>query len=100
MIFAIFPHPGRLRLLLGPIWLYQRLGLQWLLRRSGLLNLLPPTLRGVEALLPSVSLRALRARMPSHMVAQGGARRRVGLLQGCGQRGMFPGVNGATARGL
>src|SRR5207245_1411961 len=40
MIFAIFPHPGRLRLLLGPIWLYQRLGLQWLVRRSGLLTLL------------------------------------------------------------
>ena len=100
MIFAIFPHPGRLRLLLGPIWLYQRLGLQWLVRRSGLLNLLPPALRGMEALLPSVSLRALRARMPSHMVAQGGTRRRVGLLQGCVQRVMFPDVNGATARVL
>src|SRR3989441_7610159 len=40
MLFALFPHPGRLRVAAAPLWLYQRSGLRWLLRRSGLLKLL------------------------------------------------------------
>src|ERR1700687_5990645 len=34
MIFDIFPRPERLRLLLGPLRMYQRSGLQSLMRRS------------------------------------------------------------------
>src|SRR5208282_1635273 len=34
MIFDIFPRPERLRLLLGPLGMYQRSGLQSLMRRS------------------------------------------------------------------
>lgn len=100
MIFALFPHPGRLRLLLAPVWLCQRLGLQRLLRSSGLLKLLPPRLRSMEALLPDVSLRALRSNMPVRLPAQGSPRRRVGLLLGCVQRVFFAHVNAATARVL
>jgi len=100
MIFALFPHPGRLRLLLAPVWLYQRLGLQRLLRSSGLLKLLPPGLRSMEALLPNVSLGSLRSKMPVHLPAQGSPRRRVGLLLGCVQRVFFAHVNAATARVL
>src|SRR5690606_20387649 len=32
-IFALFPHPRRLRLLRGPLWLYQRSGLSRVVRR-------------------------------------------------------------------
>ena len=42
MIFDVFPRPDRLRLLLAPLALYQRSGLQSLVRRSGLVKLLPP----------------------------------------------------------
>ncbi len=35
LIFALFPHPGRLRALRGPLGLYRRTGLQRLVRRSG-----------------------------------------------------------------
>ncbi len=100
MIFALFPHPGRLRALLAPLWLYQGLGLQYLARRSGLLKLLPERLRNMEALLPEVTLRTLSSSMPARLAAQGTPRRRVGLLTGCVQRVLFSEVNAATARVL
>jgi len=100
MIFALFPYPSRLRLLFRSTWLYQRLGLQYLVRHSGLLNLLPVRLRAMEALLPDVSLAKLNSRMPARVPAEGTPRRRAGLLLGCVQSVMFPQVNAATARVL
>lgn len=100
MIFALFPHAGRLRFLLLPLWLYQRSGLRYLLHRSGLLKLLPSRLRSMEALLPEVSLSALRSGMPARVPPKDSARRRVGLLLGCVQQVFFPHVNAATARVL
>src|SRR5437773_5904048 len=38
LLFALFPHPRRLRVVAAPLWLYQRSGLRWLLRGSGLLG--------------------------------------------------------------
>jgi len=100
MVFAVFPHPARLRALLAPLWLYQRLGVQALLRRSGALRLLPQRLRSMEALLPRLSGQSFNSRMPVVIAAQSQKRRRVGLLLGCVQRVMFPEVNAATARVL
>src|SRR5215213_1745156 len=54
ILFALFPHPGRLRVAAAPLWLYQRSGLQWLLRRSGLPRILPARLRSMESLAPPV----------------------------------------------
>ena len=56
LLFATFPHPKRLRVLGIPLALYQRTGLQSLVRASGLLKLLPARLRSMEALLPPVPL--------------------------------------------
>jgi glycolate oxidase iron-sulfur subunit len=96
-IFSLFPRPLRLRLALLPLWLYQRSGLRWLLRRLGLLKLLPPRLRAMEAQLPPVTASALWSRMPARIAAVGPQRRRVGLLLGCVQRVFFHDVNVATA---
>lgn len=100
MIFALFPHPTRLRMALLPLWIYQRSGLRRLLHATGLLKLLPERLRAMELLLPDISLRAMRARLPVIVPAQGLVRRRVGLLLGCVQRVFFDQVNAATARVL
>jgi glycolate dehydrogenase iron-sulfur subunit len=100
MIFSLFPHPARLRMVLLPMWLYQRSGLRWLLRRTSLLQLLPPRLRSMEALLPEVSLSMMRSTLPTRIAAVGPVRRRVGLLLGCVQRVFFDDVNAATARVL
>jgi len=100
LLFALFPHPGRLRVAAAPLWLYQRTGLQWLLRRSGLLKLLPARLRAMESLSPPVTLDAFRPRMPQFVPARGERRGRVGLLAGCVQSVFFRHVNDATARVL
>jgi glycolate oxidase iron-sulfur subunit len=54
LLFATFPYPARLRALAAPLFVYQRSGLQTLLRRSGLLRLLPTRLTAMESLLPTV----------------------------------------------
>ncbi len=56
LLFATFPHPKRLRVLGLPLALYQRSGLQQIVRKSGLLKLFPERLRAMEALLPPVPL--------------------------------------------
>src|SRR5215216_644660 len=40
-LFAIFPRPWLLRVLAWPLWVYQRSRLQRLVRRSGVLEMLP-----------------------------------------------------------
>jgi glycolate oxidase iron-sulfur subunit len=99
-IFAVFPHPGRLRVaaLLG--WAYQQVGGRALLGRLGVLRRLPARLRAVEALLPPARLAGVTSRVPALTPAVGTARRRVGLLTGCVQRVFFADVNEATIRVL
>jgi len=97
LIFSIFPHPRRLRLLRGPLRGMQRTGLDRLLRRTGLLDRLSPQLAAMERLAPRLG----RAeRLPEHLPASGPRRAVVGLLTGCVQGAFFPGVNAATARVL
>jgi glycolate oxidase iron-sulfur subunit len=96
-LFSIFTRPARLRALLLPLRLYQKVGLEALVRRIGILKLLPPRLRAMEALLPRVRAQET---LPKLIPAQGERRRRVGLLLGCVQRVLFPHVNAATARVL
>ena len=100
IIFHFFPRPDRLRRLLLPMKVYQRSGLQWLVRKSGALNLLPKSLRTMEALMPA-SLPAIgEPALPEHVPAQGIRRLRAGLLTGCVQSVFFPEVNSATVRVL
>ena len=102
MLFEFFPQPERLRWLLGPMRIYQRSGLQSLVRRSGLLKLLPASLGAMEALMPSPSGKTTTSGgvLPERIEAQGERRLRVGLLLGCVQSVFFPEVNAATARVL
>jgi glycolate oxidase iron-sulfur subunit len=96
-LFNTFTRPERLRLLAMPLRLYQRTGLDKLVRRLGLPKLLPKRFQAMEALLPQVPA---QEKVPELSPAQGEKRRRVGLLLGCVQRVFFPQVNAATARVL
>jgi glycolate oxidase iron-sulfur subunit len=100
LIFSLFPYPGRLRWVALKLWGYQRLGIQRLVRASGLLNLLPARLRAMEAMAPRISLGGAWSSMPGVIPAQGERRRRVAMLLGCVQRVFFSDVNAATARVL
>jgi glycolate oxidase iron-sulfur subunit len=97
LIFSTFTNPDRLRQLRRPLLLYQRSRLQTLLRRTGILGLLPKTLRAMEALLPQLPPSEA---LPTVTPAQGIQRRRVGFLLGCVQREFLPQVNAATVRVL
>src|SRR6476619_1543743 len=96
-IFALFPYPRRLRLVRGPLRLYQGTGLSRRLRKSGVLQRLSPTIAAMEAIAPTLK----RSRpVPQRTPAQGRRRGTVAMLLGCVQREFFPGVNAATARVL
>ena len=94
LIFAVFPEPARLGALLAPLRLYQRSGLQALVRRSGVLRRLP-RLAAMDALLADVPA---ADPLPERVAARGTSRGRVGLLIGCVQRHLYPRVNHDTAR--
>lgn len=99
MLFATFPRASRLRALAGPLRLYQRFGLQRVVRQSGLLQVLPKKIAAMEALLPMV-LAGYAAKAPVRTPAVGRPRRRVGVLAGCVQQVFFGHVNAATVRVL
>jgi len=68
----LFPDMGAFRLLVRLIWLYQRSGLQWLVRTLGLLRLLG--LEKTEAFLPPVSSRFLVPSGEVYAASSGNAR--------------------------
>lgn len=95
MILGLFPHPQRLGPLLGLLGLYQRLGLQRLVRGLGLLAPFP-RLAMMERLLPPVPRPG--ERLPDRISPEGAPCGEVALLTGCVQRLLLPEVNAATAR--
>jgi glycolate oxidase iron-sulfur subunit len=97
LIFSLFPHPARLRLIRGPLRALQRFGLDQALRRSGLLDRIAPRLAAMERLAPRLGP---PEPLPELIRATGARRATVGLLTGCVQSAFFPGVNSATARVL
>jgi glycolate oxidase iron-sulfur subunit len=96
----LFPYPNRLRWALHGLYWYQRLGLSRAVRASGVLRVLAPRLAQMEALLPHVPSTRDRRPLPEVTPAVGARRGRVGLLTGCAQRYLLPGLNRATARVL
>ncbi|HAA29876.1 MAG TPA: glycolate oxidase, partial [Cyanobacteria bacterium UBA8553] len=82
LIFNLFPYPGRLRLLLAPLYLYQKLGVDKLIRSTGLLKKVSPRLAAMESNLPEISLGSFQDTLPDVIAAQGEKRYRVGVILG------------------
>jgi glycolate oxidase iron-sulfur subunit len=99
LLFATFPFASRLRIMAIPMLVYQRVGIQKLVRASGLLNLLPKRFSAMEALLPAVP-DSLFHKLPVVTSAATKKRLRVGMLAGCVQQVFFQHVNEATLRVL
>lgn len=100
LIFSLFPYPNRLRVLLVPLLVYQKLGVQKLVRSTGLLHRLSPRLAAMESILPKLPLSAFQDNLPTIIPSQGKKRYRVGVILGCVQRLFFSPVNEATVRVL
>ena len=100
LVFATFPHPGRLRALVPALVLQRRLGIDRLVSRRGGLLGRAPRLRSLLGLAPPVPVRAAWQRLPARTRPRGRRRGRVGFLQGCVQRVFFHPVNQASVRVL
>ncbi len=99
LIFELFAHPGRLRVLAPAAAVACRLGLPRLARRPRVRRL-APRLAAMAAMTPDAPLRRSLGRLPSRFEARGEKRGTVALLQGCVQRVFFAHVNEATAHVL
>ncbi len=96
-LFENFTRPERLKRMRLPLLVYQKSGLQAIVRALGMLKLFPKRLQVMESLLPRLGQSEYVAELTP---AAGTKRLRVGLLLGCVQREFFPQVNAATARVL
>jgi glycolate oxidase iron-sulfur subunit len=97
----IFPYPKRLQLLFGLLRLYQVSGIQWLVRKTGLLSWISESLEKIEQMLPSVSSKNLRQSLKEVTPPLGGSKRyRVGFLSGCVMNLCFASINLSTVRVL
>jgi D-lactate dehydrogenase (cytochrome) len=91
----LMPHVGQLKVLARLMWLYEVLGLQWLVRT---LNILPNPLHAMEGILPAIPARGLDYSRPAP--ALGEKRGTVAFFYGCIQEAFLGGVNAATVRVL
>src|SRR5436190_4575643 len=96
----LFMDLGRLRFLALVIRLYQRLGLQSVLRGTGILKLLPKRLRGLEAMTPQIAPQFSSELIAPITPATGEKQFRVAMLTGCAQDLSFSDVNRDTVEVL
>ena len=97
LLFTLLPYPRRLKALAAVSFVYTKTGLRALVRRSGVLKLLPRRLAQLEGLMPDVDGSTFATGLPALTPAVSARRFRVGLVAGCVQRVFFPRVNLATA---
>ena len=85
----VIPHQRRLEALMSLTKLYQKSGLQSLLRNSGVLDKLMPSMAALESSMPEVSSTYFKASGQT-IAAVGEKRARVAILSGC----VMPLING------
>jgi len=91
--------PERLEKSMIPTRLYQRLGLQWLVRHLGVLKLGPDWMEKAEGMLPPLE-KPLRPQLPEMLSARGEKRGRIGFFLGCVMTLIYPHVSRQTVRVL
>lgn len=96
----LFMDHRRLQLVGRMIRLYQELGLQGFVRRSGILKLFPKRLRELEAMTPTVQPAFSSDLIAPTTPARGERRHRVAVLTGCAQDLVFSDVNRDTVEVL
>jgi glycolate oxidase iron-sulfur subunit len=95
----MMPSPERMENAMLPSRLYQRLGIQWLVRHSKLLKLGPDWMDKAEGMMPKME-KPLRTQLAEMTPARGEKRGRVGFFLGCVMTLMYPEVSRQTVRVL
>jgi glycolate oxidase iron-sulfur subunit len=95
----MLPDPDKLETSMLPARLYQKLGIQWLVRNSRVLKMGPKWVEKAEGMMPEL-YQPLRQRIPTVTKAKGEQRGRVGFFLGCVMTLMYAEVSRQTVRVL
>src|SRR4051812_4508693 len=98
LLYRVTPYARRMRWALAPARLLQWSGLDRLMKRAGLLRLLPGSLRQFHDMLPPMHRHY--GSLPEVLPAEGTRRARVALFTGCAGDAFFPETTVATAKVL
>jgi glycolate oxidase iron-sulfur subunit len=93
----LFPHQERLNSLGSLLKLYQKSGMQKVVRKSGLINMMPQHLVEMEAIMPEVKEPVRKKHKNENVIrAKGETKHEVAFLTGCVMDVMFSDINEAT----
>lgn len=95
----MLPDPDKLELTMLPARLYQKLGIQWLVRQSGMLKIGPDWMAKAEGMMPELHP-PLRPQLPEIVPAEGEPRGKVAFFLGCIMTLMYAEVSRQTVRVL
>jgi glycolate oxidase iron-sulfur subunit len=95
----MLPSPDLLETSMLPARLYQKLGIQWLVRHSHILRLGPDWIAKAEGMMPELHP-PLRPQLPDVMPSVGPRRGRVAFFLGCIMTLMYPEVSRQTVKVL
>lgn len=98
ILFHVTPYASRTRLALLPMRLLQKTGLDRLIEKSGLLKLMPRSLRQLHEMVPR--LQSGHGRLKEVYPPEGKRRARVALFVGCAGDAFLPQTTTATIRVL
>ncbi|TYR81254.1 (Fe-S)-binding protein [Priestia megaterium] len=94
----LFPYQNRMRTLTGFLGIYQRSGLQTIVRKTRMLNLLPENLAAMEKVIPKVPAMNKMKNRPAYLDAHGTKKKRVAFFSGCLMDTLFLDTNNATTK--
>lgn len=94
---GLFPHSNRLQSLGGLLKFYQKSGMQTVVRKTGLINVMPKHLVEMESVMPEIGTPVQKKYKNESVVkAKGETKREVSMLTGCIMDVMFSDVNEST----
>ncbi|MFC0557970.1 (Fe-S)-binding protein [Halalkalibacter alkalisediminis] len=93
---GLFPHQNRMRSLNGMLWLYQRSGVQKVVRGTSVLNLIPGNLGTMERILPIIPSPQEMKKRPHHIKPKSPVKKKVAFFSGCLMDTMFMKTNDST----
>lgn len=94
----LFPYPDRMNTLGGLLKFYQKSGIQKVVRKTGLINVMPQHLVEMEAIMPEINDKPVRKKYKNENVikAKTETKHEVAFLTGCIMDVMFSDINQST----
>lgn len=97
LLEGLFPHINRLHSLGSLLKFYQKSGLQKVVRKTGLIHIMPKHLVEMEAIMPEIGTPVQKKFKDQEIIkAKGESKREVAMLTGCIMDVMFSDINEST----